>query len=326
MPDKQAPGFDAPLSSQDWRKAAYTATQKAKVAAPSAKSEPDPTPSTSSVSIASPSSSKTRSSTTQQKTQASGFLKSSGSSKDVGFNSSSGSGLARLPLYSSKATDEIRSLTSKKGMKSEDNPITHSRMGERTQHYQSSSTGHQVANHMMASFPVTGWRDIRQAKMREQAAESSSKIFQGVTAYLNGYQGEDQINLDITRKIQENGGKVNYLYSKSLCTHIISSRALSAKKNQEWLIEKRKSATIAKLVRPEWVYDSIAAGKRLAETKYPVFSDQTQSSILSAFGWKDDTSATPSSTSAAPISPTPATNGTPSSSEEAESSTLKPAS
>ena len=36
----------------------------------------------------------------------------------------------------SKATDEIRSLTSKKGMKSEDNPITHSRMGERTQHYQ----------------------------------------------------------------------------------------------------------------------------------------------------------------------------------------------
>ncbi|KAE8272256.1 hypothetical protein A4X09_0g29 [Tilletia walkeri] len=297
MPGKEeAPsGSQAlPSSQQGWRQAAYASQSKASSSPAGGLS--------SAFSKSSPS--KTRSSTSQR-AQASGFLKSesstgssssslqSGRGSNVGFGSASGSGsgsgsgLAALPLFSSKATDEVRALTSKKGMKSESNPITNSRMAEQTQHYVSSATGHQVADRAVASFPIAAWRDQRQSKLREQAVEKSSDIFKGVTAYLNGYQGEDQVNLDITRKIQENGGKVNYLYSKTQCTHIISSRALSGKKNQEWLVQKKKSATIAKLVRPDWVYDSIAAGKRLAESKYPVFSDQTQSSILAAFGRKE---------------------------------------
>ncbi|CAD6893137.1 unnamed protein product [Tilletia controversa] len=293
MPGKEEDrsGSQALPSSQDWRQAAYASQSKPSTSGP--KIDAVARPSKSAL--------KTRSSTSQRTTQASGFLKSepsdgskslslqSARGADVGFRSASGSGsgLAALPLYSTKATDEIRSLTSKKGMQSEDNPITHSRMSERTQHYVSSATGHQVASRTMASFPIAGWRDERQSKLREQAVEKSSDIFKGVTAYLNGYQGEDQVNLDITRKIQANGGKVNYLYSKTQCTHIISSRALSGKKNQEWIVGKKKSATISKLVRPQWVYDSIAAGRRLAESKYPVFSDQTQGSILSAFGRKE---------------------------------------
>ncbi|KAK0539632.1 hypothetical protein OC842_000904 [Tilletia horrida] len=299
--------------SRSWRQAAYASQAGGKSA--SASSSTTPISSSSNAST-----SKTKSSTSQKVTQAKDWLtanasssssktKSSGSSVslsraggkqgEAGFRSGSSSGgLAGLPLYSNKATDEVRALTSKKGMQSKDNPITHSRMAERTQHYVSSATGHQVANRMIASFPVADWRDVRQSKLREQAVEKSNSMFAGVTAYLNGYQGEEKINLDITRKIQENGGKVNYLYSKSQCTHIISSRALSGKKNQEWLVDKRKN--IVKLVRPEWVYESIAAGRRLAESKYPVFSDQTQGSILSAFSRKDGEGSSSTAQDAAP--------------------------
>ncbi|KAK0551869.1 hypothetical protein OC845_001946 [Tilletia horrida] len=309
---EQPPSQPGQIASQAWRQAAYaprTSSQVQKRATADVGTTDKVRSSTSqrnllasgfvkeSKASQAASSTDARSSAAQRTLLASGFVKdkkasqvaSASSSKNdptsqgssVGLGSSSGS--SNIPLYSIKATNEVRALTSKKGLKDEANPITHSRMGERTQHYVSSATGHQVANRVGPAQPGAAWQEVRQSKLREQAAESSSKIFQGVTAYLNGYQGQDRVNLDITKTIQENGGKVNYLYTKSQCTHIISSMALSGKKNQEWLIDKRKGSAAPKLVRPEWVYDSVAAGRRLAESKYAVFQNQTQGNLLNTF-------------------------------------------
>ena len=72
--------------------------------------------------------------------------------------------------------------------------------------------------------------------------------------------------------IQEQAGQVRYMFS-SECTHIVSNSTLSGKKNDDYLrVNSRKPK--AKLVKPEWVVDSVENGKRLPEHPYAIRIDQ----------------------------------------------------
>jgi hypothetical protein len=59
----------------------------------------------------------------------------------------------------------------------------------------------------------------------------------------------------------------------SQCTHIITSRGLSGSKTHKILT--RKSCKVH-VVKPEWVFDSVAYGKRRPERPYAISHTQVQ--------------------------------------------------
>ena len=80
-----------------------------------------------------------------------------------------------VPLFSKTVQLELRSLTSKKGLAKGSNPVTHSDMYTRTQHYVSGSTGHQQSNR--AGGQVDGevsWMKLRAGKLQSQADTKAS--------------------------------------------------------------------------------------------------------------------------------------------------------
>jgi hypothetical protein len=60
----------------------------------------------------------------------------------------------------------------------------------------------------------------------------------------------------------------NHRQSAPNATHIVTSQRLSGNKTQEMLTWKNKRK--AYVVKPEWVRDCVAAGKRIGEGKYLV--------------------------------------------------------
>jgi hypothetical protein len=63
----------------------------------------------------------------------------------------------------------------------------------------------------------------------------------------------------------------------SRATHILTSQQLSGSKTQRLLTTKSK--TKPHVVRPEWVFDSIEAGRRLPERGYSVIHDRTVANL-----------------------------------------------
>lgn len=175
----------------------------------------------------------------------------------------------RVPLFSSASKREIQSLTSRKALQDEKNPITHSTVGAGTLHYNSSSTGHQVANRVGVANDSSpeGWWHTRMRKLRDQAAseEKQSDLFKGLSIYINGYAGTKIGNKELQRLLSLNGAEVHYL-PNGRTTHIVSEMALSAKKTQEML--QLKAGRVKKFVKVDWILDSLVAGKRRPEHPY----------------------------------------------------------
>jgi hypothetical protein len=67
-------------------------------------------------------------------------------------------------------------------------------------------------------------------------------------------------------------------------THIVTSQQLSGSKTHKVLSTKPKIRV--QVVKPEWVMDSVAAGKRQAEREYAVIEDRTTADLESFFGGK----------------------------------------
>ena len=80
------------------------------------------------------------------------------------------------PIFSKSAALSMISMTSKSGLKDPTNPITHSTMYSRTQHYVSASTGHQQSNRAGSTLEGDGnWMKMRAKKLQQQAEESVSQ-------------------------------------------------------------------------------------------------------------------------------------------------------
>ncbi|KAJ1964092.1 deoxycytidyl transferase [Dipsacomyces acuminosporus] len=103
----------------------------------------------------------------------------------------------------------------------------------------------------------------RKRKLAEQAEQSANKthcfdaIFRGVTFHINGYTQPS--HYELKRMLLNRGGKFLHYISKTQVTHIIASSLTMA---------KEKEFSSYRVVRPEWVVDSIRAGKQLSWHRY----------------------------------------------------------
>ncbi|XP_076455400.1 uncharacterized protein LOC143289990 [Babylonia areolata] len=97
-----------------------------------------------------------------------------------------------------------------------------------------------------------------------------SHIFEGVNIYINGYTKPSSDKL--RELIMEHGGRYEQYLMKTVVTHIVATSLPNSKIH---------SLRDFKVVRPEWITDSIKEGRLLSHAPYKLFTRQTNS--LAAF-------------------------------------------
>ncbi|KAM6341643.1 DNA repair protein REV1 isoform 4-T4 [Podargus strigoides] len=100
--------------------------------------------------------------------------------------------------------------------------------------------------------------------IQQQRDGSSSSIFSGVAIYVNGFTEPSADEL--RRLMMLHGGQYHVYYSRSKTTHIIATNLPNAK------IKELKGE---KVVRPEWIVESIKAGRLLSHIPYQLYTKQS---------------------------------------------------
>uniref|UniRef100_A0A673KTW5 DNA repair protein REV1 n=1 Tax=Sinocyclocheilus rhinocerous TaxID=307959 RepID=A0A673KTW5_9TELE len=103
----------------------------------------------------------------------------------------------------------------------------------------------------------------KDAPREKQKDGTSTCIFSGVAIYVNGYT--DPSADELRRLMMLHGGQFHLYYTRSKTTHIIATN-LPNRKIQELKGEK--------VVRPEWITDSIKAGRQLSYVQYQLYTKQ----------------------------------------------------
>ncbi|XP_073329778.1 DNA repair protein REV1 isoform X2 [Pagrus major] len=99
------------------------------------------------------------------------------------------------------------------------------------------------------------------APREKQKDGSCSSIFSGVSIYVNGYT---EPNADELRRLMMlHGGQFHTYYSRSKTTHIIANNLPNSK------IQELKGE---KVIRPEWITDSVKAGRLLPYLQYQLYA------------------------------------------------------
>ncbi|KAL4221825.1 deoxycytidyl transferase [Mactra antiquata] len=119
-----------------------------------------------------------------------------------------------------------------------------------------------------------GYMHAKRQKLQEQFDQSApgelkkegsgSKIFSGISIHVNGYTKPSSDELK--RLMMLHGGQYEHYLYRTRVTHVIATNLPYSK------IRELKGL---KVVRPEWITDSIAAGKLLSYAKYLLYSAQT---------------------------------------------------
>ncbi|OCT95301.1 DNA repair protein REV1 [Xenopus laevis] len=102
------------------------------------------------------------------------------------------------------------------------------------------------------------------APLQQQNDGTSSKIFNGVSIYVNGYT--DPTADQLRHLMMLHGGQYHVYYSRSKTTHIIATNLPN---------NKIKELKDEKVVRPEWITESIKAGRLLSYVPYQLYSKQS---------------------------------------------------
>ncbi|XP_010021777.1 PREDICTED: DNA repair protein REV1 isoform X1 [Nestor notabilis] len=100
--------------------------------------------------------------------------------------------------------------------------------------------------------------------IQHQRDGNSSSIFSGVAIYVNGFT--DPSADELRRLMMLHGGQYHVYYSRSKTTHIIATNLPNAK------IKELKGE---KVVRPEWIVESIKAGRLLSHIPYQLYTKQS---------------------------------------------------
>ncbi|CCL99427.1 uncharacterized protein FIBRA_01445 [Fibroporia radiculosa] len=162
-------------------------------------------------------------------------------------------------------------------LQDESNPITHSDIYHRSDYVTSAATGHQRSDRRVNQ---KSYWEARTEKLAQQLppTPSDATVLCNVRVYINGYL-EDTTDIEMKRIVTLAGGQV--MHTASGATHILTSQQLSASKTQKLLTTRSKIKV--HVVKPEWITDSISAGKRLPERKYAVIKDTTTTSLAETF-------------------------------------------
>ncbi|CAL1700939.1 unnamed protein product [Somion occarium] len=158
----------------------------------------------------------------------------------------------------------------------EANPITHSDIYARSDYVTSAASGHQRGDGRGSAQKA--YHKSRGKKLADQLPEKSSNrgvnVLYNVRIYINGYLA-DTTDIEMKRIVTLAGGQV--LQTPSGATHILTSQQLNGSKTHKLLTTKAKVKP--HVVRPEWVTDSINAGRRLSEREYSVIKDSSVMSL-----------------------------------------------
>ncbi|NXH21521.1 REV1 protein, partial [Bucco capensis] len=103
-----------------------------------------------------------------------------------------------------------------------------------------------------------------ESAIQHQRDGNSSTIFSGVAIYVNGFT--DPSADELRRLMMLHGGQYHVYYSRSKTTHIIATNLPNAK------IKELKGE---KVVRPEWIMESIKAGRLLSHIPYQLYTKQS---------------------------------------------------
>ncbi|OJA13815.1 hypothetical protein AZE42_00492 [Rhizopogon vesiculosus] len=174
------------------------------------------------------------------------------------------------------------------------NPITHSNIYERSDHVVSAASGHQRSEmrgggHRRAYFDERSEklqvqknenaRDLRPLK-RDESREKGG-VLSGVRIYIGGYLA-GTTDIEMKRIVAGAGGVT--LFSPSGATHILTSQQLSGSKTHKHLTSKARNP--AHVVRPEWVFESLRAGRKLREWEFAVVKSESAVDLAKMFGSK----------------------------------------
>ncbi|KAI1795119.1 hypothetical protein LXA43DRAFT_993534 [Ganoderma leucocontextum] len=160
-------------------------------------------------------------------------------------------------------------------LKDESNPITHSNISLRSDIVCSAATGHQRSD---GRGPRKGYLEVRRDKLSRQLPETSTEVLRNVRVYINGYL-EGTTDIEMKRIVTIAGGQI--MHTASGATHILTSQQLSGAKTHKFLTTKKGGVHV---VRPEWITDSIKAGRRLSEREYAVIKATNTWKITDMFG------------------------------------------
>ncbi|KAI0723173.1 hypothetical protein C8Q76DRAFT_615315 [Earliella scabrosa] len=155
------------------------------------------------------------------------------------------------------------------------NPITHSDIYQRSDHICSAATGHQRSE---GRGPAMPYIKARVRKLAAQLPETETHVLRGVRVYINGYL-DNTTDIEMKRIVSLAGGQMQHTASGA--THILTSQQLSGAKTHKFLTTKSKH--VVHVVRPEWVTDSIEAGRRLSERDYLVVQNASVGKITDMF-------------------------------------------
>jgi hypothetical protein len=156
----------------------------------------------------------------------------------------------------------------------------------------STATGHERAEEKTNRRAYLQHRSQKLA--RQIPTESDQKkVLENVRVYINGYL-RDTTDIEMKRTVTLAGGVILQVQlplrfislnlttfvcrqTSSGATHILTSQGLSGSKTHKQLTAKARN--IVHVVTPEWITESIAAGKRLPERHFAIIKDNTTKSL-----------------------------------------------
>ncbi|XP_012232688.1 DNA repair protein Rev1 isoform X2 [Linepithema humile] len=120
-----------------------------------------------------------------------------------------------------------------------------------------------------------GYMAAKKAKLEEQFRDTASKefketskLFEGIAIFVNGYT--DPTSDELRRLMMMHGGVYHHYMRPKITTHIIASNLPHSK-----ITLYRKSQNPIPICKPQWITDSIAAGKILNFQNYLLYSNST---------------------------------------------------
>ncbi|XP_011877175.1 PREDICTED: DNA repair protein REV1 [Vollenhovia emeryi] len=120
-----------------------------------------------------------------------------------------------------------------------------------------------------------GYMAAKKAKLQEQFRDAASKefkessrLFEGVAIFVNGYT--DPASDELRRLMMMHGGVYHHYMRPKITTHIIASNLPYSK-----IVLYRKSQNPIPICKPQWIVDSIAAGRILNFQNYLLYSNGT---------------------------------------------------
>ncbi|XP_014598624.1 PREDICTED: DNA repair protein REV1 [Polistes canadensis] len=122
-----------------------------------------------------------------------------------------------------------------------------------------------------------GYMEAKKTKLEEQFHEEAQKeykdpsnLFKGISIFVNGYT--DPTADELRQLMMEHGGTYHHYMRPTITTHIIASNLPYSK-----IVLHRKAQCPMPICKPEWIIDSIKAGKVLNYENYLLLTNCTGS-------------------------------------------------